>query len=98
MLFRYVVSPMFGGDRARPPLNSDTVTSLRLDVPAGADSNDVVALIIATRGQMDTRNADGDDYFYSYSYQPNNPDDNDVIMPVTRQELMAAVEKRVATR
>mgnify|MGYP003375450341 FL=1 len=96
MLFHYVVSPMFGGDRATPPLNSDTVTSLRLDVPAGADSNDVVALIIATRGQMDTRNADGGDYFYSYSYQPNNPDDNDVIMPVTRQELMAATEKRIA--
>ena len=92
--FRYVLSPLFGGDRATPPLNSDTPTSLRLDVTAGQPSNDIVALIIAPRGAVDTRNADGDDYFYRGSGQ--TPDDNDIIVPVTRRELMAAVERRIA--
>ena len=48
-----------------PPLNSDTATSLRLDLAAGGASNDIAALIIAPRGALDTRNADGDDYYYS---------------------------------
>ena len=91
--FRYVLSPLFGGDRKLPPLNSETTTSLRLDLPSGSDSNDIAGLIIATRGTLDTRNADGDDYFYSG--QLNDPDDSDLIIAVTRQELMAAVEKRV---
>ncbi len=122
---RYVVLRWFGGDRAKPPLNSDTLNlnqltdaiidpaslesttlgTLYLDIPVGSGTNasdpnnlknDIVALIIAPRGELDSRNADGDNYFYSYSYQPNNPDDNDVIIAVTRQELMAAVEKRIA--
>ena len=54
----------------------------------------MVAVIIATRGPLDTRNADGDEYFYSGSSK--NPEDNDVLAVITRQELMAAVEKRVA--
>lgn len=92
--FRYVLSPLFGGDRATPPLNSDTATSLRLDVAAGQPSNEIAALIIAPRGAIDTRNGDGDDYYYRGS--GNSPEDNDVIVPVTRRELMAAVERRIA--
>lgn len=92
--FRYVLSPLFGGDRATPPLNSDTATSLRLDVAAGQPSNEIAALIIAPRGAIDTRNSDGDDYYYRGS--GNSPEDNDVIVPVTRRELMAAVERRIA--
>jgi len=92
--FRYYVSPLFGGDRKTPPLNSDTPTRLHLDVPAGGASNDIAALIIATRGPLDTRNADGDDYFYNGT--SDSPDDNDVIIAITRQELMAAVEQRIA--
>jgi hypothetical protein len=103
--FRYVASRFFGGDRSSPALNSggelippslnsDTPTSLHVDVPAGSPSNDVVAVIIATRGPLDTRNADVDEYFYSGSSK--NPEDNDVLAVITRQELMAAVEKRIA--
>jgi hypothetical protein len=90
----YVLSPLFGGDRASPPLNSDTPPTLRLDVAAGGASNDIAALIIATRGALDTRNADGDDYYYAG--RSATPDDNDVVIALTRQELMAAVEKRIA--
>ena len=92
--FHYVTSRFFGGDRTTVPLNSETETSLRLDVAAGTASNDIVALIIATRGALDTRNADGDEYFFNGTSK--NPDDNDVIAVITRQELMAAVEKRIA--
>jgi len=92
--FHYRLSPLFGGDRTSPPLNSDTATSLRLDVPDPSPSNDIAAIIIATRGPLDTRNADGDDYFYNGS--SDLPDDNDLVIAVTRQELMAAVEQRIA--
>lgn len=92
--FRYYLSPLFGGDRLTPPLNSDTATSLRLDVSAGSPSNDIAAIIMATRGALDTRNADTDVYFYNGSSEL--PDDNDLIIAITRQELMAAVEQRIA--
>ena len=90
----YVRSPLYGGDRASPPLNSDTATALRLDVAAGGASNDVAALIIAPRGALDTRNTDGDDYYYSGT--ADTPDNNDVVIALTRREPMAAVEKRIA--
>lgn len=90
----YVLSPLFGGDRTTQPLNSDTVTSLRLDLAAGSTSNDIAALIIAPRGVLDTRNADGDDYYYSG--QSEVAEDNDVVVALTRRELMAAVEKCIA--
>lgn len=92
--FRYFLSPSFGGQSTTKQLNSDTKTSLHLDVPAEAASNDIAAIIIATRGPLDPRNADGDDYFYSGSSQA--PDDNDLVITVTSQELMAAVEQRIA--
>ena len=92
--YYYFLTKWFGGNRSTPPLNSDTPTTLHLDVPLGSSSNDIAALIIATRGSLDTRNADGDDYFYNGT--SNAPEDNDVIVAVTRQELMAAVEQRIA--
>lgn len=92
--FQYVVSRFFGGDRKAPVLNSDTITSLRFGVSIASPSNDVVAIIIATRGDLDSRNADGDEYYFSGTSQSS--DDNDVIAVITRQELMAAVEKRIA--
>jgi hypothetical protein len=92
--FWYAFSPIFSGTQGTP-LNSDTLTSLRVDVPAGSSSNDVVAVIIATHGTLDTRNADGDEYYFNGTSK--NPDDNDVITVITRQELMAAVEKRIAS-
>ncbi len=90
----YHLSPLFGGDRSTPVLNSETATSLRLNQPAGAASNDIVALVIAPRGPLDAGNADGDDYFYSG--RGDTADDNDQIIAITRQELMAAVEQRIA--
>ena len=92
--FRYALSPLFGGQRNTPLLNSETTTSLRLDVPDGALSNDIAAVVIATRGPLDTRNADGDDYYANGT--TSTPKDNDIVVAVTRQELMAAVEQRIA--
>jgi hypothetical protein len=92
--FRYSLSPAFGGKSVNKQLNSDTATSLHLDVPAGSASNDIAAVIIATRGLFDTKNADGDDYFFNGA--SNSPEDNDIVIAITRQELMAAVEQRIA--
>lgn len=92
--FRYHMSPFFGGDKTIPALNSDTPTSLHLDTPSTAPGNDIAAIIVATRGSIDPRNADGDDYFYNGNSE--SPEDNDLIIAVTRQELMAAVEQRIA--
>ena len=90
----YVISRNYAGDRKTPPINSETPTSIRLDVAAGSPSNDIVALIIATRGERDGPNADGDEFFQS-GRDPESGN-NDLIAAVTRQELMAAVEKRIA--
>lgn len=90
----YVTSRYYAGDRKTPPINSETPTSIRLDVAAGFPSNDIVALIIASRGERDAPNADGDEFFQSG--QGREPGSNDLIVAVTRQELMAAVEKRMA--
>ena len=85
--FWYAFTPAFGGTQG-VPLNSDTPTSLF------ADNKEAVAIIIATRGVLDTRNADGDPYYFTGTSQSS--DGNDVIAVITRQELMAAVEKRIA--
>lgn len=96
--FRYHLSPAFGGQNPSTVLSSDTATTLRLDVPAGNASNDIAAVIIATRGAPDARNADGDDYFYNYDRinEQSAGEDNDIAIAITRQELMAAVEQRIA--
>ena len=92
--FRYFLSPSFGGQSSTVKLNSDTLTSLRLDVPAGSISNDIAAVIIAQRGELDPANDDGDNYFYNGS--PDDAANNDIVVAITRQELMAAVEQRIA--
>jgi hypothetical protein len=92
--FYYYLSPSFGGKHVTPPLNSETTTTLHLDVPTGGASNDIAAIIIAPRGPLDTKNADGDDYFFSGT--SDDPSDNDLVIAITRQELMAATEQRVA--
>ncbi|MGB4064910.1 MAG: hypothetical protein WBK19_13895 [Azonexus sp.] len=96
--FRYHMTPTFGGQSPNVVLNSDTSTTLRLDVPAGSNSNDIAAVIIATRGAPDTRNADGDNYFFNYDRinELSTAEDNDIVIAITRQELMAAVEQRIA--
>lgn len=96
--FRYQLSPAFGGQSANVILNSETATTLRLDVPAGSNSNDIAAVIIATRGAPDARNADGDNYFFNYDRinELSTSEDNDIVLAITRQELMAAVEQRIA--
>lgn len=94
--FRYYVSPSFGGNHTTVALNSNTDATLRLNVPSGTASNDIVAVLIATQGPEDDRNADGDDYFYSGSNA--SPNDNDQVLGITRQELMAAVEQRIANQ
>lgn len=91
--FRYQLSPLFGGNPTTT-INSETETTLRLDVAEDSPSNDIAALIIATRGDIDPRNADGDNYFYNGS--GNGPLDNDLIVAVTRSELMATTETRIA--
>lgn len=97
-MFRYHLSPSFGGQSVNVLLNSETATTLRLDVSAGNNSNDIAAVIIATRGAPDPRNADGDDYFFNYdrTNELSTPEDNDIVIAITRQELMAAVEQRIA--
>ena len=96
--FRYQLSPGFGGQSTTVALNSETTTTLRLDVPAGSISNDIAAVIIATRGAPDARNADGDDYFFNHDRinELSTSEDNDIVIAITRQELMAAVEQRIA--
>lgn len=96
--FRYHMTPAFGGQNANVVLNSETPTTLRLDVPAGSNSNDIAAIIIATRGVPDARNADGNDYFYNHdrTNELSTSNDNDIVIAITRQELMAAVEQRIA--
>lgn len=96
--FRYFLSPAFGGQSANVILNSETATTLRLDVPVGNSSNDIAAVIIATRGAPDARNTDGDDYFFNYDRinELSASEDNDIVIAITRQELMAAVEQRIA--
>jgi hypothetical protein len=83
---------LFGGrDRA---INSDTATAMRVIAADGSVNNDVVGIIIAPRGALDPANSDGDDTFQVGKSATDG--DNDMIAVITRQELMAAVEKRVA--
>lgn len=83
---------LFGGrDRA---INSDTATGMRVIAADGSVNDDVVAAIIAPRGILDPANSDGDNTFQAGKSATDG--DNDLIAVITRRELMAAVEKRVA--
>lgn len=93
---RYVVSPLFGGDRNSPPLNSETLTKLSVDPPTGTASQGIAALLIAPRGLPDPRNSDGDDIYFNG--RSSAPDDNDLVIAITRDQLMAATEQRIANQ
>ena len=100
----YALSPELRDDDIAQPINSDRALSLRLDGAA-----DIAALVIAPRaalaGQtrpsnnpadyLDGENGNGDDR--TYVSGPQGPAFNDMLVAITRQELMAAVEKRVAS-
>lgn len=99
----YVLAPTLRDDDSAHPINSDTAMGLQVD-----GNNDIAALIIAPgpslSGQtrpsnnpadyLDEENSNGDDR--KYVTGPASATFNDVVLIVTRQELMAAVEKRVA--
>jgi len=100
----YVLAPALRDDDSAHPINSrDTAIDLQVD-----GSNDVTALIIAPSaplsGQsrpsnnpadyLDDENGNGNDR--KYITGPQSATFNDIVLVITRQELMAAVEKRVA--
>jgi len=98
----YALSPALRDDDSAQPINSDTAVTLRID-----GGGEIAAIIIAPRGALagQTRpsnntsdylegdNANADDNYVS---GPVGNAFNDVVAIVTRQELMGAVEKRVA--
>ena len=99
----YALSPELRDDDSAQPINSDRALALRLDGAA-----DIAAVIIAPRAAigsqarpsnnpadyLDGENGNGDDRIYISG--PQGPAFNDMVVAITRQELMAAVEKRVA--
>ena len=99
----YALAPELRDDDSAQPINSDRTLSLSLDGVA-----DIAAVIIAPRAAigsqtrpssnmadyLDGQNGNGDDR--SYVSGPQGPAFNDMVVAITRQELMAAVEKRVA--
>ncbi len=98
----YALSPTLRDEDSAQPINSDTPAALRID-----GGGEIAAIIIAPRGALtgQTRpsnnatdylegdNANGD---ANYVSGPSSNSFNDVVAIITRQELMAAVEKRVA--
>lgn len=98
----YVLARSLRDDDLAQPINSDTATPLSLD-----GRGDIAALIIAPgaalSGQsrpsshpadyLEGENANGD---YLFASGPASEQLNDVVLALTRQELMSAVEKRVA--
>jgi hypothetical protein len=98
----YALSPTLRDDNSASPINSDTTAALSVD-----GGGEIAAVIIAPGGALpgqtrpsntpsdylEGENANSDN---SYVSGPANAIFNDVIAIITRQELMAAVEKRVA--
>ncbi|MDX1518540.1 MAG: hypothetical protein R3318_00355 [Gammaproteobacteria bacterium] len=88
------------------PMNSETAGQLTLD-----GQGDIVAVIFApgvafnnqqrniapnaAANYLENDNSNGDASFISYLVNDNPPTFNDRVIAITRQELMAAVEKRV---
>lgn len=99
----YVLAPALRNHDSAQPINSERATGLLVD-----GSSEIAALIIAPRtplaGQnrpsnnpgdyLDGENANGNDH--TYVTGPQGENFNDIVLVITRQELMAAVEKRVA--
>ena len=98
----YVLARSLRDDDLAQPINSDTPTTLILD-----GRTDIAALIIAPGAAVDAQNrpsnlpadyldgenANGDNIFVS---GPGSEHFNDVVLALSKQELMSAVEKRVA--
>ena len=101
--FWYVLTRSLHDDNSAYPINSNTVATLTID-----GGGEIAAIIIAPgaalAGQsrpsnnigdyLEGDNANGDNNYVS---GPKSPTFNDVVAIITRQELMAAVEKRVAS-
>lgn len=99
----YALAPTLRDDDSAQPINSDTPMPLQLD-----GAQDIAALIFAPQaalpGQqrpsnlianyLEGENANGDDRIFVSG--PAGPAFNDRVVAITRGELMAAVEKRVA--
>jgi hypothetical protein len=99
----YALAPSLRDDDSAYPINSDTAMALRVD-----GGGEIAAIIIAPgaalAGQnrpsnnpadyLEGDNANGD---FNYVSGPAGPTLNDFVTIITRQELMAAVEKRVAS-
>jgi hypothetical protein len=99
----YALSPSLRDDDSAHPINSETIAALRID-----GGGEIAAVIIAPgaalAGQtrpsnnpadyLEGDNANGDNNYVS---GPASATFNDVVAIITRQELMAAVEKRVAS-
>ena len=99
----YAMSPTLRDDDSAQPINSDTGMPLQLDGAA-----DIAALVVAPRAALgsqvrptnnmadylDGANGNGDDRIYVSG--PAGAAFNDMAVAITRRELMAAVEKRVA--
>ena len=99
----YALSPSLRDDDSAYPINSDTVAALKID-----GGGEIAAMIIAPgsalAGQarpsnnpadyLEGDNSNGDNNYVS---GPASATFNDVVAIITRQELMAAVEKRVAS-
>ena len=100
----YALSPELRDDDSAQPINSDRALAQQLDGAA-----DIAAVIIASRAAigsqarpsntpsdyLDSGNGNGDDRIYISG--PQGPAFNDMAVAISRQELMAAVEKRVAS-
>jgi len=99
----YALTPELRDDDSAQPINSDRALALRLD-----GSADIAALVIASRAPLgsqarpsnnpadylDGENGNGNDGIFISG--PPSATFNDMVVAITRQELMAAVEKRVA--
>jgi hypothetical protein len=97
----YVLARTLRDDESAQPINSNVAVNLTLD-----GNSDIAALIIAPgsniAGQsrpstgpadyLEGANADGDDAFVS---GPIGDNFNDLVIAITRQELIAATEQRV---
>jgi hypothetical protein len=99
----YVLAQNYRNHNSAHPINSDTAPGLTVD-----GNTDIAALIIAPRAALATQtrpsnnpsdyldgeNGNGNDNIYVTG--PQSDTFNDVVLVITRQELMAAVEKRIA--
>lgn len=99
----YALAPSLRDDDSAYPINSNTATTLRID-----GGGEIAAIIIApgaalagqtrpSNNPADYLEGDNANADFNYVSGPPGPALNDFVALITRQELMAAVEKRVAS-